>query len=450
MKDRLALLTFLIISWITLFIFQKYLPIQSAMYILLGFATFYLALIQISMSHQKRKIKRLIKKGLYKGKFNEEVNYEPFISIVIPAHNEENVIKNTIDNILKLDYPRYEILIVDDRSTDKTPDVIKAISEQNPNVKYHIRGKFAFPGKSAVLNEILPITSGEVICVFDADARVESDFLKHILPYLADKEVGAVQARKIILNRDVNFLTRCQDNEYILDTHFQTGRDVIKGAVELRGNGQLIKKEALADIGGWNNYTITDDLDLSTRLHIKGWDVRFAEDVNVYEEGILKIVPLLRQRRRWIEGSIRRYLDYFNDILFSKEVSLRVSLDMIAYIAEFAMPIWFLSEYVIQGIRFIKGAEDNFLYSLALAPALCLFFILGLMFSIKKYKNFETKETIKQSIETAVYMVTIWVPVVTYIILKIIFAKKSMDWGKTEHGVTDSELPENVLVNQPE
>lgn len=60
-----------------------------------------------------------------------------------------------------------------------------------------------------------------------------------------------------------------------MDTYFQAGRDSVKGAVELRGNGELIKREALEDINGWNNYTIVDDLDMSTRLHIKGWDVRF-------------------------------------------------------------------------------------------------------------------------------------------------------------------------------
>ncbi|OGI00731.1 MAG: hypothetical protein A2Y25_11725 [Candidatus Melainabacteria bacterium GWF2_37_15] len=444
MRDRLALATLLILSWIILFIFQKYLPIQSAVYILFGFITFYIFLIETAQSHQRRKIKKLIKQGMYKGKFTNELNYEPFVSIVIPAHNEENVIKDTIKNILQVDYGNFEIIVADDRSTDRTIEIIKTISNEHPEVSYHTREKDSFPGKSAVLNEILPTTKGEVICVFDADARIDPDFLKNILPYLADKETGAVQARKVIINRDTNLLTRCQDNEYILDTHFQAGRDSIKGAVELRGNGQIIKREALDDIGGWNNYTLTDDLDLSTRLHLKGWDVRFAEDVEVYEEGIIRIMPLLRQRRRWIEGSIRRYLDYFNEILFSPNVSLRVSLDMFAYLAEFALPVWLVSEYFIQGIRFVKGVEDNFLYTLSIAPALCFFFVFGLIFSIRKYKEFEIRETLKQSIQTGIYMVLIWVPIVCYIVFKIILMKKNLDWGKTAHGVPISRIQEEI------
>lgn len=438
MKDRLALAVFIAVSWIILFIFQKYVPIQSAVYLLLGFMTLYAVFIEAAQLHQRRKIKKLIKQGIYMGKFTYELNYEPFVSIIIPSHNEEKVIEKTAENILAIDYKKLEIIVVDDRSTDSTPQVIEGLSKKFPKVRHHIREKDAFPGKSAVLNEVLPMAKGEVICVFDADARVEPDFLKNILPYLAEMETGAVQARKVILNRDFNFLTRCQDNEYILDTHFQSGRDTIKGAVELRGNGQLIKKEALLDVGGWNNYSITDDLDLSTRLHLKGWDVRLAEDVSVYEEGITRFLPLLRQRRRWIEGSIRRYLDYFAEITTSKNISFRASLDMYCYIAEFAMPVWLISEPVIQGIRIVKGVEENILYTLALVPALFLFFMFGLIFSLKKYKGFDTWKTIKQSFETGIYMLVIWVPIVSYIVFKIMLTKKSMDWGKTEHG---TEIP---------
>lgn len=80
---------------------------------------------------------------------------------------------------------------------------------------------------------------------------------------------------------------------------------------------------------------------MSTRLHIKGWDVRFCADTAVYEEGIMYLFPLYKQRRRWLEGTIRRYLEYFWDILTSKKMSMRVRLDMIAYISEFIMPAWF-------------------------------------------------------------------------------------------------------------
>jgi len=100
-----------------------------------------------------------------------------------------------------------------------------------------IREKDAFPGKSAVLNDALLLAKGEAVLVFDADARISPDFLSKLIPNLEPEDVGAVQARKVIINKDYNFLTRCQNNEMTLDTHFQVGRDSIKGAVELRWNG---------------------------------------------------------------------------------------------------------------------------------------------------------------------------------------------------------------------
>ena len=86
---------------------------------------------------------------------------------------------------------------------------------------------------------------GEAILVFDADSRVENDFINQLIPYLASEDVGAVQARKVIVNKDYNYLTRCQNNEYAMDCFVQVGRDSVKGAVELRGNGELIKRKAL-------------------------------------------------------------------------------------------------------------------------------------------------------------------------------------------------------------
>jgi len=415
-----------------LFIIQKLTPIDSYLHIVFGVVVGYTIYMNAVFKHQRRKHKKNPPKL--------DTTYQPFVSILIPAHNEETVIEKTVENILTLDYEPYEIIVIDDRSTDNTAEVLKRLHEKyNDKVKIIIRDRDAFPGKSAVLNEATEKAKGEVICVFDADARIKPDFLTALLPYLAPEDVGAVQARKVIINKDYNLLTRCQNNEYTLDSHFQMGRDSIKGAVELRGNGQLVKRKALEDVNGWNIHTITDDLDLSTKLHLKGWDVRFCPAAEVLEEGIISFLPLLRQRRRWVEGSIRRYLDYFIDILFSKEISLRASFDMCAYIFEFVLPVWLLSEWVIQSIKFVRGYENHVLSAIAVFVCLCVFFITGLIYSLRKYDKLSIWQAIKQSIETGIYMVLIWTPVVTFIVLKIIFTKRTMDWGKTEHGVLEAE-----------
>ena len=420
MKERILL--FFIVLGLTAFIyiFQSYTVWGLAILVLL--MAVYAIFTNIAYKIKKRKS---LKNPQLK---NEQ--YKPFVSIMIPAHNEESVISNTIETVLNLDYPNFEIIAIDDRSTDNTASVLKDLEKKYPEkVIAFIRPKEAFPGKSAVLNDALQFAKGEAILVFDADATMEPNFLTNLVYELEPKDVGAVQARKVVRNKDINILTRCQNNEMTMDTYFQVSRDSVKGAVELRGNGELIKRTALEDIGGWNNYTITDDLDMSTRLHIKGWDVRFCHETIVYEEGIMYLFPLYRQRRRWLEGTIRRYLEYFWDILTSKKMSMRVRVDMIAYISEFIMPGWFIIEIGILLMKIIvKDAPPHILLSSIIMGAIIgLGFMIACRYSLRRYDNLSRKDAFFQAIETSIYLLLIWFPLVLFIGTKILFMKKDMN-----------------------
>ena len=280
----------------------------------------------------------------------------------------------------------------------------------------------AFPGKSAVLNDAFKYAKGDAVLVFDADARIEPDFLNKLVPNLEPEDVGAVQARKIISNRDVNFLTRCQ---------------------ELRGNGELIKRKALEDIGGWNNYTLVDDLDMSTRLHIKGWDIRFCPEAEVREEAVIYLMPLYRQRRRWYEGTVRRYLELFGDVITSKKMSLRARLDMTAYLSEFLMPTWFIFEVIIRCFKVLTGKvsvdDIGIITSLLVGLVIGICFTLATRYSLRKYNNLGRWEALKQAVETSAYILAVWFPVAFYISFKILLKPKDMDWGKTTHGLVLEE-----------
>lgn len=437
MRERILLFIILSLLGVFLFIFQNYVNTVVGFLILCACMTVYGLYSIAATKYQARKLKK------YPQVINED--YKPFVSIMIPAHNEEHVISATVENVLKIDYPNFEIIVIDDRSTDNTANVISELANKYDNVIELIRDKDAFPGKSAVLNDALKIAKGEAILVFDADATVEPDFLNKLIPSLEPADVGAVQARKIIRNKDVNWLTKCQNNEYTTDTHLQVGRDAVKGAVELRGNGELIKREALEDIGGWNNYTITDDLDMSTRLHIKGWDVRFCPDACVYEEGIIYILPLFRQRRRWLEGTIRRYLEYFGEAILSKKMSLRARLDMTVYITQFIMPLWFMMEVTFRIIKLFADKVDpyslhNVLWSsLIVASVVGLGFFLLIRYSLRRYDNIPRIKAFNQAFVTTVYFFILWFPMVIFICGKILFCKKDMKWGKTAHGLVKEE-----------
>ena len=446
MRERILLFIILSCLGVFLYVFQNYVNTVVGFVILCACMVVYGLYSIAATKYQKRKLK------MHPIVVNK--NFKPFVTVMIPAHNEESVISNTVENILKMNYPNFEVIVIDDRSSDNTASVIKDLEAKHEQVRALIRENDAFPGKSAVLNDALKMAHGEAILVFDADATVEPDFLNKLVPNLEPADVGAVQARKIIRNKDINFLTRCQNNEYTFDTYLQVSRDAIKGAVELRGNGELIKRQALEDIDGWNNYTITDDLDMSTRLHIKGWDVRFCPDACVYEEGIVYVFPLFRQRRRWLEGTIRRYLEYFGEAMKSKKMSLRARLDMAVYITQFIMPLWFMMEVAFRIIKLLTDKIDpyslhNVLWSSLIVSAVVgLGFFGAIRYSLRKYDFVPRMSAFRQALETTVYFLIIWFPMELFICGKILFCKKDMNWGKTAHGLVVEEQNKQELEMQ--
>jgi 1,2-diacylglycerol 3-beta-glucosyltransferase len=241
----------------------------------------------------------------------------PYVSILVAAKNEEAVIGNLVKNLCNLEYPeeQYEVWIVDDNSTDQTPQLLAQLGEKYGNLKVLQRSPSDTGGKSGALNQVLPLTKGDILAVFDADAQVSTDMLRRVVPLFQRDKVGAVQVRKAIANASENFWTKGQTSEMAVDAIFQRQRIALGGIGELRGNGQFVRREALNTCGGWNEETITDDLDLTFRLHLEDWDIDCMFSPAVQEEGVTSAIALWHQRSRWAEGGYQRYLDYWDLIL---------------------------------------------------------------------------------------------------------------------------------------
>ena len=212
----------------------------------------------------------------------------PFVSLLVAAKNEEAVIARLVETLCDLDYPtsRYEVWVVDDNSSDQTLQILQKLTKTYPSLRVLQRGGGATGGKSGALNQVWPDAQGDIIGVFDADARVPQDLLRRMVPIFDQPEVGAVQVRKAIINRAKNLWTRGQQAEMALDSFFQQQRIAVGGIGELRGNGQFVRRQALEQCGGWNEETITDDLDLTMRLHFSGWGIQLLLQPPVGEEGV--------------------------------------------------------------------------------------------------------------------------------------------------------------------
>ncbi|QLE54061.1 glycosyltransferase family 2 protein [Nostoc sp. TCL26-01] len=257
----------------------------------------------------------------------------PFVSILVAAKNEEAVIGKLAKSLCNLEYPngQYEVWIIDDNSTDKTHDVLVELAKEYDKLKVLRRSAQATGGKSGALNQVLPLTKGEIIAVFDADAQVASDMLVQVVPLFQRDKVGAVQVRKAIANAKHNFWTKGQMSEMALDTWFQQQRTALGGIGELRGNGQFVRRQALDSCGGWNEETITDDLDLTFRLHLDKWDIECLFYPAVLEEGVTNAIALWHQRNRWAEGGYQRYLDYW-DLILKNRMGTRKTWDMLMFL----------------------------------------------------------------------------------------------------------------------
>lgn len=361
--------------------------------------------------------------------------WRPWVDIFISAKNESRVIETTVRNFFKIDYDRFLLWVIDDCSTDSMPAILENLKGEYPRLRVLNRPYGSYPGKSAALNDALPLAKGEVIAVFDADAYVEPNFFDLTLPVLAPDGIGAVQAQKKIFDHQTSqFLCNCQASEYALDTYFQMGRDLIGGAVELRGDGQLIKRAALIDVGGWNNKSITDDLDLSMRLLISNWDIRFVPDAHVFEEAVPTLKGLLRQRRRWAEGSIRRYLDYIFPLNSPTRLSFVERVDTLAFTVYFIVPALCVTELSSEISKFAMGMPANTRLFALLATAVFVITQIDMLIALRIYRNkMPFVRSFFHSIAATAYIYIHWVPVIIASFYQILFGKNTSTWHRTEH-----------------
>lgn len=265
----------------------------------------------------------------------ETRGFRPWVSIVVPAKNEEAVIDATVRSLCALDYReggerRYELIVVDDRSTDATPAILARLAQELPITV--VRTGAGTVGKAAALNFGIARARADLIAVFDADARVAPDFLDRMVPYFEDPRVGGVQSQRLPYNAGQNLTTRLQEDEYrLFGRTLQQARHVLGAMVALAGNGLLVRRRALDDVGGWNEDALTEDIDLSVRLHLAGWEIRYCSDAVVWEEAVADPRALIRQRVRWFDGAIRCLGDHLPAILFGRAPLLK-RIDMLFFL----------------------------------------------------------------------------------------------------------------------
>lgn len=271
----------------------------------------------------------------------------PFV-LIVPAHDEELVIEGTLESLLRLDYHRYAVLVVNDGSTDDTGSRARAF-EEGGRVRVidrpaHLGGR----GKGAVLNhgyrELLhmlergdPLLRGfdpdeVVVGVIDADGHLEPKALREVARHLAEPDVGGVQMGVVIGNARAGLIPRCQDLEFTGFSQLaQAARDRM-GSVGLGGNGQFTRLAALRSLrrAPWTD-CLTEDLDLGLHLRRLGWEIRFCRTTSVTQQGVRTVPAWLRQRTRWAQGHYQCW-DHIPKLLTAGRVPVVARFDLTLYL----------------------------------------------------------------------------------------------------------------------
>ena len=330
---RLKSFIFLSACFVLAFIPHAY-NIENLFYLILtlSFVTVFYGLIVISRNLKRNNVSNIVSSRIT----DKEL---PMLDILVAAKDEENVIARLVERLFNLDYPtnKLNIYIIDDGSSDKTPLILNRLSRQYEKLQVVSRSPNAGGGKSGALNYALKFTHGEWLLVLDADAELKQDSLIRLFSFVVEGDWSAVQLRKSVTNVSKNFLTSCQSMEMAMDAIFQYGRLSVAGVSELRGNGQLIKKDTLLACGSFNEDTVTDDLDLSLRLLLSKSRIGILWDPPVMEEAVENLNALLAQRQRWAEGGLQRFFDYGDQLVTNK----------IDYLQKFDLTYFFILQYAL-------------------------------------------------------------------------------------------------------
>lgn len=262
----------------------------------------------------------------------------PQLTVQLPLYNEAKVAGRLLDACVNLDYPhdKFEIVVVDD-STDKTTQIVRDFETKYPELVKVIHRKQRTGFKAGALQTATQTSRGEFICLFDADYVPPRDFLKKLIPYLyLDEKVAFVQARWSYLDGQFSWVAKAVS--FGIDLYAfvdQRARYIGNLLAHFSGTCGVFRRTAIEDAGGWNPETLAEDLDLSIRLHLKGWRYVYVPTVACPGEIPQSFDSLRVQQFRWAKGFSQCLRRHGSAILRSKQLGPFQKLEAFLHLATY-------------------------------------------------------------------------------------------------------------------
>jgi len=347
------------------FLWENFLHGFFVVAIVLGISRILLLMVLAMIQHRKSK------------KVKPSLDFTPKVSVIVPAYNEELTVTRTIENLLKSDYPLFDIVFVDDGSKDQTFANVKAAFSNRENVQILTKPN---GGKASALNFGLSQANGEILVCIDADTLLLPDAISKMVPYFVDEQVGAV-AGNVQVGNTVNLLTQWQKMEYTTSQNFERrALDTVNAILVVPGAIGAFRKSALDQINGFTTDTLAEDCDLTVRLHRADYKVRSCNEAISLTEAPETMKMFMKQRFRWTFGMMQTFWKH-RDLLFNLRKP-NLGWIMLPNLLIFGFIIPLLSPVV--DLLFVIGLFSP--HALFYAMTYVLFFLVDWMVSALAYR----------------------------------------------------------------
>ncbi len=366
----------------------------------------------------------------------------PYISILVPAHNEAKVIVKTVESLLDLDYPnnRYEIIVINDNSSDNSKALLEDMQKRYKdralkviNTDKVTGGK----GKSNALNIGYRRSAGDYIVVYDADNTPERDALRYLVAEIEnDDELAVVIGKFRTRNRDVNLLTRFINIETLsFQWMAQAGRWQLFNLCTIPGTNFIIRRDVIDKIGGWDINAVAEDTELSFRIYAMGYKIKFMPLSVTWEQEPQTLKVWFKQRVRWVKGNIYVLIKHLPSLFSAK--SHRIKFDMLYFLSIYFV---LLGALIISDSLFLLNALG--LITMTLASLSILLWMMAIfLFTITVFITLTTEKgemRLSNLFITLLMYFTyckLWMVVAAYGLLQYLIdlvLKRKARWYKTE------------------
>ena len=279
----------------------------------------------------------------------------PFVSILVPAHNEGKVIGKTVESLLSLDYPidKMELIVINDNSSDDSKDILQSIKVRHSKYNFTIINTDNITGgkgKSNALNIGYQVAKGDFIAIYDADNTPEKTALRYLIQTIVkDDSLGAVIGKFRTRNKYKNLLTRFINIETLsFQWIAQAGRRQLLGLCTIPGTNFVLRRTTIEKLGGWDTKAIAEDTEISFRIYKMGQRITYVPQSVTWEQEPETVKVWLKQRTRWVKGNIYVLVKYITNLFKGKQN--RVLFDILYF---FSVYFLFLGSVVISDIIFV-------------------------------------------------------------------------------------------------